>query len=106
MEINEGLAQGLSSMTAASLVSAFELARRAALAAPSADEGARPMLAARQVECLRWVQDGKSSYAIGAILGISPRTVDHYIRQACVRLGVTTRIQAISRAIGLGLLSP
>lgn len=105
-EIDAGLPAGLAGLTAASLVSAFELARIGALAGPGADGDLDPMLAPRQVECLRWVQAGKSSYAIGAILGISQHTVDDYIRKACTRLGVSTRIQAVSRAIGLGLLSP
>lgn len=60
----------------------------------------------RQLECLRWAQAGKSSTDIGAILGISRRTVDTHLAEACARLGVRTRIQAISQAIEDGLLSP
>lgn len=105
-DIDAGHLVGVGAMTAANLLSAFELARIEALAAPGDDGGAIPILAPRQVECLRWVQEGKSSFAIGAILGISQHTVDDYIREACARLGVSTRIQAVSRAIGLGLLSP
>lgn len=105
-DIDAGLSTGLSGLTAASLLAAFDLARLGALAGPGADGDPTPVLAPRQVECLKWVQEGKSSFAIGAILGISQHTVDDYIREACTRLGVSTRIQAVSRAIGLGLLSP
>lgn len=100
------LGEDLQRLTAGSLTGAFEFARAAALASPRAAGSAAPLLAPRQVECLRWVQAGKSSGDIGAILGISPRTVDDYIAEACARLGVRTRVQAISRAIALGLLSP
>lgn len=105
-EISASRREGLAELSAATLVSAFELARAAALTAPADDPGASPLLAPRQVECLRWVQAGKSSFAIGAILGISPRTVDDYIRAACTRLGVRSRVQAVSLAIKLGLISP
>lgn len=96
----------LAGLTAAHLVSAFEAARATALKGPGDPQADHPLLAPRQVECLKWVQAGKSSYAIGSILGISPRTVDDYIAQACTRLGVRTRVQAVSRAIKLGMLSP
>jgi DNA-binding CsgD family transcriptional regulator len=64
------------------------------------------MLTARQVECLAWVRAGKSSTDIGTILGLSPRTVDAYIADACARLGVRTRMQAVIVATDKGLLSP
>ena len=58
------------------------------------------------VAALRWAQAGKSATDIGAILGISGRTVEFHLNEACGRLGVRTRIQAISAAIELGFLSP
>jgi DNA-binding CsgD family transcriptional regulator len=58
----------------------------------------------RQVECLHWARQGKSSADIGAILGISARTVDEHVAHACDALGVRTRIQAVTRAVLLGLL--
>jgi DNA-binding CsgD family transcriptional regulator len=60
----------------------------------------------RQLECLEWVQEGKSSGDIGAILGISAKTVDHHILGACQRLGVRTRVQAVVKARELGLIRP
>jgi DNA-binding CsgD family transcriptional regulator len=64
------------------------------------------MLTKRQIECLSWVREGKSSTDIGTILGLSPRTVDAYIADACARLGVRTRMQAVIVATDKGLLSP
>jgi LuxR family transcriptional regulator, quorum-sensing system regulator BjaR1 len=55
-------------------------------------------LSARQKECLHWVRQGKSSTDIGDLLGLSGRTVDHYIADACRRLGVRTRVQAVVEA--------
>lgn len=58
----------------------------------------------RQVECLRWVQEGKTSWEIGQILGISSRTVESYLAIAFERLEVNTRVQAVLKARALGLL--
>jgi DNA-binding CsgD family transcriptional regulator len=61
-------------------------------------------ISARQFECLRWAQEGKSASDIGAILKISPRTVENHFFRACETLGVKTRIQAVIRLRTLGLL--
>jgi len=58
----------------------------------------------RQLECLSWVQEGKSATDIGGILGISGRTVDGHLAKICERLGVKARIQAVLKALELGLL--
>jgi LuxR family quorum sensing-dependent transcriptional regulator len=52
------------------------------------------VLTARQLECLRWVMDGKSDWEIGEILGISEHTAHNHIEAAKRTLGVGTRIQA------------
>lgn len=64
----------------------------------------RPLLTSRQCECLCWVRQGKSSRAIGTIIGISAETVDEHIAQACRRLGVRTRVQAVIEACMAGLI--
>ncbi|MBS0412279.1 MAG: helix-turn-helix transcriptional regulator [Proteobacteria bacterium] len=61
---------------------------------------------ARQLECLQWVQQGKSASEIGIILGISSRTVEGHLAHVCEILGVRTRIQAVLLAQDLGLLQP
>ena len=61
-------------------------------------------LSRRQVECLKWVREGKSSNDIGDLLGLSGRTVDHYLADACRRLGVRTRHQAVIDAALRGVL--
>jgi DNA-binding CsgD family transcriptional regulator len=62
-------------------------------------------LSPRQLECLEWVREGKSSFDIGEILGISARTVDQHLLTACQRLGVKTRFQAVVEASLYGAIS-
>ena len=61
-------------------------------------------LSQRQLDCLRWVREGKSAADIGQILGISPYTVQDHVSAACAKLGVRTRVQAVAEAAVLGLL--
>ncbi len=63
-------------------------------------------LTKRQLECLRWVREGKSSKDISTILGISDDVVDEHVARACKRLGVRTRMQAVANAMMKGYLSP
>jgi len=65
-----------------------------------ANEGVvRSVLTPREAECLRWVADGKTDIEIGGILKISPRTVRFHINNAKMKLGVSTRIQAVAKRI-------
>lgn len=72
----------------------------------AARDGAPPRadLLPRQIECLSWVRQGKSSADTGRIMGLSARTVDEHVARACARLGVRTRVQAVARALLLGVL--
>jgi DNA-binding CsgD family transcriptional regulator len=59
----------------------------------------------RQVEILCWVQEGKTAWEIGRILGLSARSVDGHLRRIYARLNVRTRLQAVLHAQDLGLLA-
>lgn len=61
-------------------------------------------LSPRQLACLAFASQGRTSAQIELALGISARTVDQYIAEACQRLGVRNRTQAVAKAIGLGLI--
>lgn len=61
-------------------------------------------LSVRQLECLYWAQEGKSATDIGQLIGISGRTVERHLFNACRALGVRTRVQAVVRARELHLL--
>lgn len=54
-------------------------------------------LTSREAECLAWVAQGKTDTETAAILGISARTVRFHIDNAKKKLGVATRIQAVTK---------
>lgn len=56
------------------------------------------------MECLRLAANGNSSPEIALLLGISRRTVDQRIAEACDRLQVRNRTQAVAEAVRLGLI--
>jgi DNA-binding CsgD family transcriptional regulator len=56
-------------------------------------------LTVRETQCLRYVAIGHSDAEIGKMLGISPRTVRFHVDSAKSKLGVTTRVQAIAKAL-------
>lgn len=69
-----------------------------------ASEKSSPKLSVRQRDCLLWVRHGKSSVDVAEILGISVSTVDEHISEACRKLEVRTRVQAVVNASLAGLL--
>jgi len=54
-------------------------------------------LTPRQRECLLWVAANKSNWEIGMIVGVEERTVRFHLEQAFVRLGVSSREEAVRR---------
>lgn len=66
--------------------------------------GSTRLITPRQLQCLAWVQEGKSATDIGGILGLSGRTVEGHLIKLCAHLGVKTRVQAVVRARELGLI--
>ncbi|MFL6548076.1 MAG: helix-turn-helix transcriptional regulator, partial [Povalibacter sp.] len=56
-------------------------------------------LTSRESEVLLWISRGKSNREIGAILTISPRTVNKHLEQVFVKLGVENRASAAARAV-------
>jgi DNA-binding CsgD family transcriptional regulator len=54
-------------------------------------------LTRRESDCLAWVAQGKTDQETGIILGISARTVRFHIENAKKKLGVATRIQAVTK---------
>jgi DNA-binding NarL/FixJ family response regulator len=60
----------------------------------------------REVECLTWSGRGKTSIEIATILGLSKRTVDFHIDNACRKLNVATRTEAVVKATSGHLIDP
>jgi len=85
-------------------VHAQHAASRLMKPAPAEPDGPPPRLTRRQTEVLRHAMEGKSTWAIGEILGLSEHTVHFHMKAAMERLGCSTRVQAILRAAELGLL--
>lgn len=61
-------------------------------------------LSGRELDCLRWAAEGKSSDEIAVILDISAHTVVSYFKNALRKLDAVNRMQAIARACRLGLI--
>jgi DNA-binding CsgD family transcriptional regulator len=63
-----------------------------------------PKLPARQLEILKLSMEGKSAWVVGSLLGISENTVNYHMKQLYRQLGVSTKQQAMLRAMDLGLI--
>src|SRR3984893_2631774 len=60
----------------------------------------------RELECLTWSARGKTSPEIATILNISKRTVNFHIENACRKLNVSTRTEAVVKATSGRLIDP
>jgi DNA-binding CsgD family transcriptional regulator len=67
------------------------------------DEPSR--LTRRERDVLIWLVRGKSNSAIAGILGVSENTIDTLVRRCYRKLGVSDRISAALKAVGLGLVA-
>jgi DNA-binding CsgD family transcriptional regulator len=85
------------------------VAARRAEAAPAPHENAADSivhsaalpLTARELDVLHWLAAGKTDRDIGAILDISPRTVQKHLQRIYDKLGVETRTAAVMRTLAL-----
>jgi DNA-binding NarL/FixJ family response regulator len=74
---------------------------------PRSDQWSRQVaLNERERECLTWSARGKTSPEIAAILNLSKRTVNFHIENACRKLNVATRTEAVVKAASGRLISP
>ncbi|MCK1425837.1 helix-turn-helix transcriptional regulator [Bradyrhizobium sp. 87] len=62
------------------------------------------VLSEREKQCLRWIEQGKSSWAIGVILNVSENTVNFHVKNAMRKLEATSRTQCVVKARRLGLI--
>lgn len=61
-------------------------------------------LTERELECLHWASMGKTSWEIGRIMGVTERTINFHIQNACRKLRARGRQAAIATAYRSGLL--
>jgi DNA-binding NarL/FixJ family response regulator len=105
-----GLADTIRRVLAGERVIAPGLEQDAVLAlgrfAKRAREGAEVAaeLTAREHQVLELLSDGHTMRQIATRLSISPRTVETHVAKVYRKLGVRTRVQAVSRAATLGLV--
>ena len=62
------------------------------------------ILSSRQKEVLNWIKEGKSTWDISVILGISERTVKFHADTIMQKLNVVNRAQAVAVAFEQGLI--
>lgn len=60
----------------------------------------------RELECLRWTANGKTSWEISVILNISENTVIFHLKNAIQKMQATNRSQAVAKAITLSQIVP
>ncbi|MGQ3053672.1 MAG: helix-turn-helix transcriptional regulator [Roseateles sp.] len=58
----------------------------------------------RQLEILKLTMEGKSAWVVGSLLGISENTVNYHMKQLFKLLDVSTKHQAVLKAMELGVL--
>ena len=62
-------------------------------------------LSARETQCLSYIATGHEDEEISRLLGISPRTVRFHVDSAKTKLGVTSRVQAVTKALRERIIS-
>lgn len=64
------------------------------------------ILSGREIQVIRYVASGKSSWDIGALLGVKEDTVNKTMKRAAQKLGAVNRPQAVAKAIAQRLIFP
>jgi len=64
----------------------------------------RRALSLREHTCLHWAAQGKSSREIAQLLGVSERTINFHLQNACRKLSARNRRVAVVTALAMGLL--
>lgn len=58
-----------------------------------------------EINCLKWTSQGKTSWEIASIMGLSEHTVNHYLTSAAQKLDTSNRTHAVSKAIRLKIIN-
>jgi LuxR family transcriptional regulator, quorum-sensing system regulator BjaR1 len=68
------------------------------------DEAAAIQLTAREKEVMAWAARGKTVADTAQILGISPETVEGFIKQALRKLDASNKTHGVAKSIALGII--
>jgi DNA-binding CsgD family transcriptional regulator len=74
------------------------------LLTPESHQPHPPELTPREVEILRWTMEGKTAWAVGAILGVTEGTVNFHLRNIFRKLGASSKHQAVLKALRMRLI--
>lgn len=69
-------------------------------------EASSNRLTPREIECLFWACEGKTTWEIAKIVDISERTIIFHLTSATKKLGAANRQHAVAKAIIMGLIKP
>lgn len=61
-------------------------------------------LSQREIDCLRWVSQGKTTEEVAVILGVSANTINNYIAHSISKLAASNRAMATAIALREGLI--
>ncbi len=78
--------------------------RSTRLLAPHYDAPDGSVLTSRQIECLRLAALGHTAAESGDLLGLSFRGVEFHLHKIVAKLGARTKLTAVVRAVGGGLI--
>lgn len=65
----------------------------------SSPSGGKPLLTNREKECMKWVAEGKTSWEVSIILGVSERTVNFHIQNCMSKTNSVNRRQAVTKCL-------
>lgn len=63
-------------------------------------------LTAREIECLFWACEGKTTWEISKIINVTERTIVFHLASATKKLGAVNRQHAVAKALICGLIKP
>jgi DNA-binding CsgD family transcriptional regulator len=63
-------------------------------------------LAPQQIACLKYLAMGMTHKQIGIVLGLSPKTVEHYLDAVKIKLNCKSRTELMIQAFERGLIAP
>lgn len=61
-------------------------------------------LTEREIECLRWTAEGKTSWEVGVILSLSESAVNKHIMRAVEKLNCSNKIHAVAVGLRSGII--
>lgn len=74
------------------------------LLSPEDELSELPSLTERELEVLKWTMAGKSAWIVSELLAISENTVNFHLRNVFRKLNVSSKHQAVLKALSLGLM--